>query len=92
MVETNVVKSKTGLNYTQINLIPNYYFEPQITEHLAMDYYNLYYNIGGTVGMWVGLSMLSISTAIIYLYSLLKSVYNYISKQLLRFYRSFNNY
>jgi len=57
-LQINVLKVKSNLSYTQINLIPNHYIEPQITEQLAMDYNDLIYNIGGTVGMWMGLSML----------------------------------
>ena len=61
-LETNAVQTRDNLNYTQFNLIPNYYIEPQIIEDFAIDLYGLIYNIGGTIGMWIGLSMISINS------------------------------
>ena len=57
ILSTNVTKSV-------VNIIPMNRFEPQMSEHLAMDWNDLIYNIGGTVGMWLGVSMLSIPKSV----------------------------
>jgi len=49
------------LNYTKINLIPKYSFEPQVSEELYFDFNELVYNFGGTTGMCIGLSAISIT-------------------------------
>ena len=60
----NAVKVRDHLNYSHINLIPVTYIEPEISEQFAMDYNDLIYNIGGTVGMWIRVSMLSFNLVV----------------------------
>ena len=66
---------KLNVNNTQINLIPKYVYESQISEDLAMDYYDFLYNIGGTVCMWIGVSMLSIYPMLYNCYVILCNLY-----------------
>ena len=44
----------------KINLIPKFNFKPIFTHSLSMDYNNLIYDLGGTIGIWIGWSALTI--------------------------------
>ena len=52
------------------NTVPLNRFEPQISEKLVMDWNDLMYNIGGTVGMWIGVSIFNIINLVISLINL----------------------
>ena len=44
----------------KINLIPKFNSKPIFTQTLSMDYNNFIYDLGGTIGMWIGWSALTI--------------------------------
>ena len=58
---------KAHLDKIKINMIPKSNFKPIFTHHLSMDYNNLIYDLGGTIGMWIGWSALTIP---IYIYEI----------------------
>ena len=75
----NVIKRSINLpGYTRITFIPQYYFQPRIVEQLAMGVPELVYNIGGTIGMWIGVSVLSVTALMFYLQLILSKLYKYI--------------
>ena len=81
-------ESQFGFNpKSQITIKPLNRFEPQISEHRAMDWSDLIYNIGGTIGMWIGVSMLTIPNMITLSISIIAKLVSLIFKQLkIKFY------
>ena len=55
-------EGQTQDNSTIINIIPKYSINMNYQEHLVMDYYDLFYEYGGIVGMWFGWSVASITS------------------------------
>ena len=48
-------------NTTSVNIIPKYTINFNYQEQLITDFMDLFYNLGGIVGMWVGWSVTSIT-------------------------------
>ena len=76
----------------KINLIPKFNLKPIFTHSLSMDYNNFIYDLGGTIGMWIGWSALTMP---IYIYEIAKklsylTIYYYISITFNIIYNKFN--
>ena len=63
----------------KINIIPKSNLKPIFTHSLSMDYNNFIYDLGGTIGMWIGWSALTIP---IYIYENFKKL----NVQIFRYY------
>ena len=50
----------------RVNIIPVHEFSAQVDEHWAMDWNDLMYNIGGTIGMWLGVSMITVPNIVLW--------------------------
>ena len=64
-------------NTTIVNIIPKYTINLNYQEQLIMDVNDLFYNLGGIVGMWIVWSVASISSLSNFL---VKIIYNLIRK------------
>ena len=69
----------TADNTTIVNIMPKYTINLNYQEQLKMDFNDLFYNVGGIIGMWIGWSVISIGSlfnlffkAICKLYSIIK--------------------
>ena len=68
---TAEVNQKSHLDKIKINLIPKSNLKPIFRHSLSMDYNNLIYDLGGTIGMWIGWTALTIP---IYIYEKFKNL------------------
>jgi hypothetical protein len=59
--ELKSTESKGKLNRTILNIIPKVSVQPQYSESLKTDLNELIYNCGGIIGLWLGLSAVSIT-------------------------------
>ena len=50
---------------TIVNIIPKYTINLNYQEQLKMDFNDLFYNVGGIIGMWIGWSVVSIESLFI---------------------------
>ena len=55
----------------KINLIPKSNFKPYFTDSLSMDFNNFIYDIGGTIGIWIGFSAMTFP---IYIFKILNNL------------------
>ena len=65
------VSQKPHPSKIKIIMIPKYNLKPIFSYSLSMDYNNLIYDLGGTIGMWIGWSALTIP---IYIYEIIKKL------------------
>jgi hypothetical protein len=97
LFETKVKSTqfKGKLNKTILNIIPQAWVKPQYSESLKTDLNELIYNCGGIIGLWSGLSAVSliygiitffctklpkhIKTSFIFLKHLLRRVFDFVS-------------
>jgi hypothetical protein len=59
--ELKLIEFKGELNRTILNIIPEVSVKPQYSESLKTDLNELIYNCGGIIGLWFGLSAVSIT-------------------------------
>jgi hypothetical protein len=70
--ELKSTELKGKLNRTILNIIPKVLIKPQYSESLKTDLNELIYNCGGIMGLWFGLSAVSITyDTIIFLFTIL---------------------
>ena len=62
---------------TILNIIPKYSNEFSYIESYRMSFYDLFYEIGGIIGLWLGLSIISLSNLPIILTKYLRIIYKF---------------
>ena len=73
---------------TILNIIPKYNIEISFIESYRMSFNDLFYEFGGIIGLWLGLSVNSLTDLIIYSKSILRIIILYYNKDLLKYFRN----
>ena len=80
MFKVNHYVKDNSENQTILNLIPKYNIEVSFIESYKMSFYDLMYELGGIVGLWLGLSFLSLLDLFFIIMRFINKIINYIDK------------